>query len=81
MAVERVIEPFCKYCKGTNISIDDTELVDGDDMYLIYKEWCTCNTCGKDFMRIMEWKLAGFTFYKDDDEFKLEDIDYEVEYD
>lgn len=79
MTIKKVRGPFCKYCGDDDIYIEDMQLEDGDDQYMIYKEWCTCNNCGKDFMRIMEWKLSGFTFYKDGDSFGLEDIDYEIE--
>ena len=77
--IEKTKEMFCKHCKGTSVNINDIELVDGDDQFIINKEWCTCNDCGKEFCRITEWKLTGFTFYRDEAPFTLEDTDYEIE--
>ena len=75
--IKKVKGVFCPYCKSENTLYDDCRLEDGDDLWIIEKEYRTCKDCGKEFILITEWKLQGFTFYGENG--RLEDVDYEIE--
>ena len=76
--IAKVKEPFCKYCKSTNISCVTQEELDGDIISELHHETWFCNDCGKEFEVSTGWKLTDFAFY-DDDTKEVEEIDYVIE--